>query len=212
VSRRKRTPSAPEGRREDWLGRGLPVRGRPWALEEQLLGTVSDKSRSRVLDVLTSDLADERAGLSRLEEELREQAVRVASLESRLTLLRGRAAGGSSEDGRPVERTVTRVRLGGSSLGRDYWLCRCEGFWVDSPAGRIGLVEGLRFLSRIDRPDLLEIRAGLLGRQLLLIQTDQVEDIIVAEGRLVLRDTPRLRGDHLHELLARLRHRRPATP
>jgi hypothetical protein len=97
-------------------------------------------------------------------------------------------------------------------LGRDYWLCRCEGFWVDAPSGRIGLVDGLRFLSRIDQPDLLEVRAGLLGRQLLLIPSDQVTDIVVAEGRLVLRDTPRV-GDHrLHELLARIRNRRPATP
>ena len=124
MSRRKRTTSAAEGGKEDRLRRGLPVRGRPWALEEQLLGTVSDRTRSTMLDVLTSDLADERAGLSQLEEELHKQAVRVASLESRLTLLRGRAAGGEPEDGRTVERGVTRVRLGGASLGRDYWLCR----------------------------------------------------------------------------------------
>ncbi len=135
MSRRKRTTSAAEGGKEDWLRRGLPVRGRPWALEEQLLGTVSDRTRSTMLDVLTSDLADERAGLSQLEEELHKQAVRVASLESRLTLLRGRAAGGEPEDGRTVERGVTRVRLGGASLGRDYWLCRCEGFWVTRRQG-----------------------------------------------------------------------------
>ena len=109
MSRRKRTTSAAEGGKEDWLRRGLPVRGRPWALEEQLLGTVSDRTRSTMLDVLTSDLADERAGLSQLEEELHKQAVRVASLESRLTLLRGRAAGGEPEDGRTVERGVVPV-------------------------------------------------------------------------------------------------------
>jgi hypothetical protein len=210
VSRRKPAHSAAEGRTEEWLGRGLPARGRAWALEEQLFG-VSDRIRSTVLDVLTSDLADERAGLARLEDELREQAARVSSLEWRLTVLQGRAPGGSSENGRPPERPVTRVRSGGSSLDRDYWLCRCEGFWVDSPAGRIGLVDGLRFLSRIDQPDLLEVRAGLLGRQLLLIPSDQVEEIIFAEGRLVLREAPRLRPDHLHELIARLRKKRLTT-
>ena len=213
VSGRKRTPSAAEGRREVWLGRGLPTRGRVWALEEQLLEVVSEKTRSRVLSVLSADLADERARLSRLEQELHEQAVRVARLEWRLNVLQDRAAARSPENGGPAERATARLRSGRSALGRDYWLCRCEGFWVDSPAGRIGLVEGVRFLSRIDQPDLLEVRAGLLGRQLLLIPSDQVEEIIFAEGRLVLRETPRLRGDHLHALLARLRkRRRPATP
>jgi len=214
VTGKKRTRSAAEGRREDWLGRGLPARGRAWALEEQLLGTVSDATRSRVLDVLGAELADERAGLSRLEEELREQAVRVARLEWRLRVLQGRGGNGAPENGRPTERPTAHVRSGRSSLERerDYWLCRCEGFWVDSPTGRIGLVDGLRFLSRIDQPDLLEVRAGLLGRQLLLIPSDQVEDIVVAEARLVLRDTPRVGDHHLHELLARIRNRRPATP
>ena len=97
-------------------------------------------------------------------------------------------------------------------MGRDYWLCRCEGFWVDAPSGRIGLVDGLRFLSRIDQPDLLVVRAGLLGRQLLLIPSDQVEDIVVSEGRLVLRDTARVADHRLHELLTRIRNRHPASP
>jgi hypothetical protein len=79
VSRRKRTSSAAEGRKEDWLGRGLPTRGRAWALEEELFGRVSDVTRNRVLDVLTSALADERAGLMGLEEELHAPTLRVAS-------------------------------------------------------------------------------------------------------------------------------------
>jgi hypothetical protein len=212
VAGKKRTPSAAEGRNEDWLGRGLPARGRAWALEEQLFGTVSDTTRSRVLDVLGADLAAERAVLSRLEEELHEQAVRIARLEWRLSVLQGGGANDSPERRRPAERPTAHVRSGRSSLERSYSLCRCEGFWVDSPTGRIGLVEGLRFRSRIDQPDLLEVRAGLLGRRQLLIPSDHVEDIIVAEERLVLRDTPRVGDHHLHELLARVRKRRPATP
>ncbi len=210
VSRRKRTSSAAEGRKEDWLGRGLPARGRAWALEEELFGRVSDATRNRVIDVLTSDLADERAGLMRLEEELHAQTLRVAMLEWRLKVLQGRTVIGSVESRAPDEMRSVNVPSDGSALERGYQLCRCEGFWVDSPSGRIGLVDGLRFLSRIDQPDLLEVRTGLLGRQLLLIPTDQVDEIVLAEGRLIVRDTPRLHDDHLHELIARLRKKRPA--
>jgi len=167
-------------------------------------------TRNRVLDVLTSDLADERAGLLRLEEELHVQTARVAMLEWRLKVLSGRTVAESVESRRSDEQPAVHVRSDGSALERGYQLCRCEGFWVDSPSGRIGLVDGLRFLSRIDQPDLLEVRAGLLGRQLLLIPTDQVDEIILAEGRLILRDTPRLHDDHFHELIARLRKKRPA--
>src|SRR5437867_11828613 len=99
VSGRKRTPSAAEGRREVWLGRGLLTRGRPWTLEEQLLGAVSEKTRSSVLNVLTADLADERAGLSRLDQELHEQAVRVARLEGRLNARRERGPARSAGTG-----------------------------------------------------------------------------------------------------------------
>jgi hypothetical protein len=33
---------------------------------------------------------------------------------------------------------------------RDYWLCRCEAFTVDTAAGRLGLVEAVRFGSHLD--------------------------------------------------------------
>ena len=42
----------------------------------------------------------------------------------------------------------------------DYRLCRCEGFRVDSPGGRVGIVEEVHFRSRIDRPDVLVVRTG----------------------------------------------------
>ncbi len=32
----------------------------------------------------------------------------------------------------------------------DYWLCGCEGFTVDTATGRLGLVEAVRFGSRLD--------------------------------------------------------------
>ena len=72
-------------------------------------------------------------------------------------------------------------------LDPDYWLCRCEGFRVDSSAGRVGFVEEVRFRSRLDRPDALAVRTGFLGRRLLLVPVEEVEELAPREGRLVLR-------------------------
>ena len=215
MSRRTRIPSGGEDRREDWLRRGLPPRQRPWALQEHLLASISDESRSKVLGVLAADLAHEQAELTGMEEALHGQALRIARLEGRLNVLLGRVGGDLTESIREhprAERPIIEPHSARTSLKRDYWLCRCEGFSVDSPTRRIGVVEGLRFLSRIDQPDLLEVRAGLFGRQLLLIPIEEVEDILFAEGRLILRDTPLLHRAHLHELLVRLhKGRMPAT-
>ncbi len=76
----------------------------------------------------------------------------------------------------------------------DYWLCRCHGFRVDSPEGRVGFVEEVRFRSRVDRPDALALRAGLLGRHLLIVPVDEVADISPREERIVLRSAPPLKG------------------
>jgi len=211
VSHRRRAPSAAEGGRADWLGRPASARGRTWALEEQLFGTASVRARGEVLEVLTADLAGEKAELSRLEEELHDQVARVAKLEWRVRVLKGSEPPPAATGMPRGEKTELVSRPSPSSLERDYWLCRCEGFWVDSPAGRIGLVDGLRFLSRIDQPDLLEVRGGALGRRLLLVPTDQVDQILFSEGRLVLREAPPFRRDHLVELVSRLYRRQPAT-
>src|SRR5881296_3594203 len=72
-----------------------------------------------------------------------------------------------------------------SSFGRDYWLRRCEGFRVEAPSGRIGHVRGIRF-GRTAEPEVLEVRAGLLGRRTLLIPVAEVSEIGPVERRLVL--------------------------
>jgi hypothetical protein len=78
-----------------------------------------------------------------------------------------------------------------SSLGGDYWLHRCEGFRVDSPSGRIGHVTGIRFDSAA-KPELLEVRAGLLGRRLLLIPVGQIEEIRPEQKLIRLGGLPQL--------------------
>jgi hypothetical protein len=71
---------------------------------------------------------------------------------------------------------------------RSYWLCRCEGFRVAAGARRIGVVDGVLFGSRLDRPDVLVVRRGRLRRHRFAVPVDGVQDIIPAEGAVQVSD------------------------
>jgi hypothetical protein len=88
------------------------------------------------------------------------------------------------------------------SWDQDYWLCRGEGFRVDAPNGRLGLVEAVRFGARLDRPDELLVRGGFLRNRTLVVPVSEVEAVVPRQQRLVLR-CPRAQGGY--EQLARLR-------
>jgi hypothetical protein len=95
------------------------------------------------------------------------------------------------------------------SFGRDYWLGRCAGYRVDSPMGRVGVVESLRFDTRADRPDFLVVRTRSVRPRLLPVSVDDVEAIVPRERRLLLRTVPKTaRADLVGELSARLRRGR----
>jgi hypothetical protein len=79
-----------------------------------------------------------------------------------------------------------------SSYGREYWLRRCEGLLVETPTRRIGRVAGIRYGERSNEPEVFEVRAGLLGRTLLLISVEEVAEIAAEERRIVLSDPPLL--------------------
>jgi hypothetical protein len=96
----------------------------------------------------------------------------------------------------PAEGTDFRSSVAQSA----YSLARCEGFRVDSPTGPVGFVEGIRFVSRIDEPDLLEVRGGRFGRELLLIPIEAVAEVSQDEGRIVIRAVPDPSVDLLHEV------------
>ena len=75
----------------------------------------------------------------------------------------------------------------GRGFDRPYWLSRCEGFLVQDAAGmRIGRVAELQYVSRLDQPDALVVRAGRLGSRLLIYATEAVQTIVPAEDRLML--------------------------
>jgi hypothetical protein len=70
---------------------------------------------------------------------------------------------------------------------REYWLRRCEGVRVETPSGRLGIVESLRFGRLHDRPDELVVRTGLLRSRLVAVDVDDVEAVLPREQRIVLR-------------------------
>lgn len=72
---------------------------------------------------------------------------------------------------------------GNPSFDRDYWLAHCEGYHVESPSGRLGLVEEI-LPSNGDRPGLLAVRGGVLGRRLLVVPTSDVAFIVPRAERL----------------------------
>jgi len=53
-------------------------------------------------------------------------------------------------------------------------------------------VVGIRYGERSNEPEVLEVRAGLFGRALLLISVDEVAEIAAEGRRIVLNDPPRL--------------------
>ena len=84
-------------------------------------------------------------------------------------------------------RLIRAVR----AMGRGYWLRRCEGFRVETPTRRIGQVAGIRYGERSNEPAVLEVRAGFLGRTLLLISVDDIVELDPDVRRLVVNDPPR---------------------
>jgi hypothetical protein len=93
-------------------------------------------------------------------------------------------------------------------FGADYWLCRCQGFTVEASGRRVGLVDAVRFGTRLDRPDVLLVRGGLLGRRLLSVPVGEVA-LVSPHERRVLVHGPVGIGTHGLTRLCGL-YRRPA--
>ena len=201
---------SPQGveRVEQWLGPGSPPRSRRWAYADLLLG---DGARKDELSALAADLAADLAELRRLQNEVYDQVVRVATLEGRIQALMHPSADAPAEteleprEEIPILPSFPSSSSDEESRDHDALLLRCEGFEVDSPVGLVGVVEGLRFDSRIDVPDFLEVRGGRLGRELLLVPVEAVQEISPEEERILVRGVSPTQTDISHELVDRLR-------
>jgi len=204
--RRRSSPNGANGR-EDWLAADGRGRARPWAYEELLLGSKEDRARAGELERVVSEIEGERLELTRLHQELDARLGRIASLDRKLDELAGRDASADAASRPTLPRTQEENRSRSHPYdARSRLLAHCEGFDVDSPDGPVGFVQGVRFVSRIDRPDLLEVRGGRFGRQLVLVPIEHVDEIRLPERLVVLRSTPAPPRDLLDDLGDRLRH------
>jgi hypothetical protein len=79
------------------------------------------------------------------------------------------------------------------SIDRDYWLSHCEGFRVDTAAGRLGFVAGIR-AGRGPDDGVLAVRAGLLGRRIVLVPVTGVDFIVPRAERIWLRSPVTILG------------------
>lgn len=71
----------------------------------------------------------------------------------------------------------------------DLWLAPTEGFRVESPEGHIGTLEEVFYSG--DRPRLLGVRAGRLGRRLDLYPVEEITEVRFEQRRVLLRRYPR---------------------
>jgi hypothetical protein len=87
---------------------------------------------------------------------------------------------------RRTERVGLRAEThpAGNRFDREYWLRHCEGYRVDGVEGRLGFVDSIR--EEADGAALLAVRAGRLGRRLLLVRARDVAFIVPRAERIWL--------------------------
>jgi hypothetical protein len=110
------------------------------------------------------------------------------------TQMRGTTIASSTRRGLPMKWAATSApaaeqeEIEHASLDRDYWLEHCEGYKVASPVRALGVVEEV-IPPADDRPRLLAVRGGLLGRRRMLVPTSDVAVVVPRAMRLFLRST-----------------------
>jgi hypothetical protein len=89
----------------------------------------------------------------------------------------------------PIRQAPPHLRLAeaSDSFDRDYWIAHCEGYRVDGNTGRIGFVEEVRPNPANPSSPLLAIRAGRLGRRIIVVPADEVHAIVPRSERIWLR-------------------------
>lgn len=75
-----------------------------------------------------------------------------------------------------------------------YWLAHCEGFQVEGPDGRIGVVDRVVYESRLDVPDVVSVASGLWRLHSTRVPMADVLEVRPEQERLLVRTTERAPG------------------
>jgi hypothetical protein len=78
-----------------------------------------------------------------------------------------------------------------TQVGNGYWLRHCRGFRVDSPRGRLGIVEDVLYGAEYDHPSALAVRRG---QRLELVPIETVDTVEPSRKRVTLEGTFGERG------------------
>jgi uncharacterized protein YrrD len=73
-----------------------------------------------------------------------------------------------------------------TQAGDSYWLRHCHGFRVETPGGRLGIVEDVLYGEDLERPTALAVRGGLFGQRVELVPVEKVDAIEPDRKRLTL--------------------------
>jgi hypothetical protein len=142
-----------------------------------------------------------------LENELAELMGRVRTLETELRTLR-RLDNPDPYQAESGGMSTVELRRPPEPGERDYELHRGQGFEVYAGQERLGVVEGVLYGSRSDRPDVLEVRTGRFSRSNpLFVPVEDVEAIEPDEAAVIVREALRSSASRsrLAAAVARLR-------
>lgn len=73
-----------------------------------------------------------------------------------------------------------------TQVGDSYWLRQCHGFRVETPGGRLGIVEDVLYGADLERPSALAVRGGLFGQRVELVPVENIDAIEPSRKRLTL--------------------------
>ena len=84
--------------------------------------------------------------------------------------------------------TVTHSDSDLTYWAHGYWLGHCEGYRVDGPEGRVGIVEAV--LGEEDEPVTLAVREGLFALRTVYVPIEDVIEVHPRAERIVVRSRP----------------------
>ena len=96
---------------------------------------------------------------------------------------------------------------GSAASNLDLWLAPCEGFRVTSPEGRVGTLEDVFYVG--DRPRLLAVRSGRMGRRLDLYPVEEITEVRFEKRQVLLRRFPQALERRAAAVAARRLHSLP---
>ena len=127
-------------------------------------------------------------------------------MERKRAQIRWRTAARSTETGHAgFSRKVIESRDGNTrhvAQEQESWLAGpaltpellrdCEGFWVHSAGGRVGIVEELRYVGASDVPESIAVQVRPFGTRLLIVPVEEIVEISAFEERVTIRSSPRI--------------------